>query len=165
MQTLASYHYIKYQRLLTRLAKKLQSSNDVEKVDRILHHILHTLRANLPFKAAIRLLELLPPMLKPVFIKNWDIAQHEQTFVSPDHFIYQVRERAKPIAFYDFPTEVGVEKTITIVFGCLERGLPQEQKKQIKLIIPATLRELFYDHSSIQAIYFNQGIPYSQWAS
>lgn len=143
MQTLSSYHHIRYQRLLTQLAKKLHCPHDVEKADRVLHNILHTLRANLSFKSAIRLLRLLPHTVKPVFIKNWNISQHNHKSASPDHFINQVRQSARPVAFYDFPSEADVEKTIGIVFTCLEQCLPEERKKQIRLLIPASLRMLF----------------------
>jgi uncharacterized protein (DUF2267 family) len=53
--------------------------------------VLHTFRRRLPAQDVLRFADVLPPVIRALFLENWDITQPIAEFGSPEQLIAEVR--------------------------------------------------------------------------
>ncbi len=127
---------------LKELAKELGDVSDINRANRLLRAVLHTLRNHIPQRESFQFISQLPMMLKALYVDGWIPTEEQKSSKKKEKFIEEVLRNDYFSLNKDFSKFEEGLKVTKAVFRVLKKHVSEGEYKDIEATLPKKLKDL-----------------------
>ncbi len=118
----------------------------VDKANRVVRVILHSLRNRLTHEESFDLLAQLPVSLKGVYVDGWKFNKDNNPIDHMYDFLEEVRKEDGGRSGYDFDNNLKAKFAVAVVLKTLNYIVSENEMNEILSVIPLTLKKFLKDN-------------------